>query len=66
MLAAFFLCLFLQPPQGKPLDKEAFFAAARAGDVAKVKAMLDGGMEVNAKNDYGATALVYFVPLEGN
>jgi ankyrin repeat protein len=39
--------------------KDEFFAAARKGDVAAVKAFLDKGMDVNAKTQYGATALSY-------
>jgi hypothetical protein len=38
---------------------EEFFAAARKGDVAAVKAFLDKGTDVNAKTQYGATALAY-------
>jgi ankyrin repeat protein len=38
---------------------EEFFAAARKGDVAMVKAFLDKGTDVNAKTRYGATALAY-------
>src|ERR1044071_4184750 len=38
---------------------EEFFAAARKGDVAAVKAFLDKGVDVNAKTQYGATALSY-------
>jgi hypothetical protein len=38
---------------------EDFFAAARKGDVAAVKALLDKGVDVNAKTNYGATALSY-------
>jgi ankyrin repeat protein len=40
-------------------SNEAFFAAARKGDVAAVKAFLDKGIDVNAKTHYGATALAY-------
>jgi ankyrin repeat protein len=40
-------------------NNEAFFAAARKGDVAAVKAFLDKGVDVNAKTQYGATALAY-------
>jgi hypothetical protein len=40
-------------------NNEAFFAAARKGDVAAVKAFLDKGVDVNAKTHYGATALAY-------
>jgi ankyrin repeat protein len=38
---------------------EEFFAAARRGDTAAVKAFLDKGTDVNAKTQYGATALSY-------
>src|SRR5215216_4578771 len=38
---------------------EEFFAAARKGDAAAVKAFLDKGTDVNAKTLYGATALAY-------
>ncbi|MEK6324932.1 MAG: ankyrin repeat domain-containing protein [Acidobacteriota bacterium] len=38
---------------------EEFFAAARKGDAAVVKALLDKGVDVNAKTRYGATALSY-------
>jgi len=45
---------------GQDKDKnEEFFAAARKGDVAAVKAFLDQGVDVNAKTRYGATALSY-------
>ena len=39
--------------------KDEFFAAARKGDVAAVKAFLDKGMDVNARSPYGATALSF-------
>ena len=38
---------------------EEFFAAARKGDAVAVKAFLDKGTDVNAKTQYGATALSY-------
>ena len=38
---------------------EEFFAAARKGDTAALKALLDKGVDVNAKTRYGATALSY-------
>jgi hypothetical protein len=38
---------------------EQLFEAARKGDVATVKALLDGGVDVNTKFRYGATALSY-------
>ena len=41
-----------------PLAEE-LWAAARAGDVARVTAALDKGADVNAKTRYGATALSY-------
>jgi ankyrin repeat protein len=40
-------------------SNEEFFAAARKGDVAAVKAFLDKGGDVNTKNNYGATVLSY-------
>jgi outer membrane protein assembly factor BamB len=39
--------------------KEELFAAARKGDAAAVKALLEKGVDVNSKNTYGATALSY-------
>lgn len=38
---------------------EEFFAAARKGDTAAVKALLDAGVNVNSRTRYGATALSY-------
>jgi outer membrane protein assembly factor BamB len=38
---------------------EEFWAAARAGDVARVTAALDKGVDVNVRTRYGATALTY-------
>ncbi len=38
---------------------EELWAAARAGDAAKVTAALDKGADVNAKTRYGATALTF-------
>lgn len=40
-------------------DAEALSLAARRGDVAKVKALLDKGVDVNTKFRYDATALFY-------
>ena len=40
-------------------NNEEFFAAARKGDPAAVKAFLDKGVDVNSKTRYGATALSY-------
>jgi hypothetical protein len=38
---------------------EEFWAAAKKGDVAALKTLLDKGVDVNAKTQYGATALSY-------
>lgn len=43
---------------GKDVNDE-FFAAARHGDIAAVKAFLDKGTDVNTKTRYGSTALFY-------
>lgn len=56
-LAAFALLLSVAA-QAQDANEE-FFAAARKGDVAMVKAFLDKGTDVNAKTRYGATALAY-------
>jgi PQQ-like domain/Ankyrin repeats (many copies) len=52
-----------QPPastqQAPSPIAEELWAAARAGDVARVTAALDKGADVNAKTRYGATALTY-------
>ncbi|HEU4386578.1 MAG TPA: ankyrin repeat domain-containing protein [Blastocatellia bacterium] len=45
---------------GAPQDQnEELFSAARKGDVAAVRALLAKGVNVNAKTQYGATALSY-------
>ncbi|HVG18944.1 MAG TPA: ankyrin repeat domain-containing protein [Blastocatellia bacterium] len=44
---------------GNQTGNEEFFAAARRGDAATVKAFLDKGADVNAKTQYGATALSF-------
>lgn len=38
---------------------EEFLAAARKGDIERVRAMLDRGVDVNSKSRYGATALSF-------
>jgi outer membrane protein assembly factor BamB len=38
---------------------ERFFAAARKGDAALMRDLLDEGVDVNAKTEYGATALSF-------
>src|SRR4051812_49331423 len=39
--------------------KEALWGAARKGDAAAVKKLIDDGVDVNAKTPYGATALSF-------
>ena len=49
-----------QPAAPVPASiNEELWAAARAGDTAKVTAALDKGADVNAKTRYGATALTF-------
>src|SRR5262245_19474575 len=50
--------------QATPAGNEALWAAARAGDVARIRQALDGGADVNAKARYGVTAL-YFAASNG-
>lgn len=56
LLALVLLCPLSASAQD---GNEEFFAAARKGDVAAVKAFLDKGVDVNAKTRYGAAALSY-------
>ncbi len=56
VLALVLLCPLIASAQDK---NDEFFAAARKGDAAAVKALLDKGVDVNAKTRYGATALSY-------
>lgn len=56
LLALVLLCPLVAGAQDL---NEEFFAAARKGDAAAVKAYLDKGVDVNAKTRYGATALSY-------
>jgi len=56
LLALVWLCPLVAGAQD---INEEFFAAARKGDTAAVKAFLDKGVDVNAKTRYGATALSY-------
>ena len=46
-----------QQPPGPAAEE--FWAAARAGDAARVTAALDKGLDVNVKTRYGATALTF-------
>ena len=55
-MALVLLCPLCVSAQDK---SEEFFAAARKGDTAAVKALLDKGVDVNAKTRYGATGLSY-------
>ena len=56
LMALVLLCPLCASAQDK---NEEFFAAARKGDTAALKAFLDSGVDVNAKTRYGATALSY-------
>lgn len=56
LLAMVLLCPLVAGAQDL---SEEFFAAARKGDAAAVKAFLDKGVNVNSKTRYGATALSY-------
>lgn len=56
LLALVFLCPLVAGAQDL---SEEFFAAARKGDVAALKALLEKGVNVNSKTRYGATALSY-------
>lgn len=44
--------------RGVAFTPEAFLTAARTGDVESVELFLDAGMDPNAANSYGSTALV--------
>lgn len=56
LLAVVLLCPLAASAQDL---NEEYFAAARKGDTDAVKALLDKGVNVNAKTRYGATALSY-------
>src|ERR1700754_25857 len=58
-VALIILALLLPVAARAQNSNEEFFAAARKGDAAAVKAFLDKGTDVNAKTNYGATALSY-------
>jgi len=51
--------MLLARPAGADELSEQFWAAARRGDAATVKALLAKGVDVNTKFRYGATALSY-------
>jgi hypothetical protein len=60
-LALLLLCGMLTaaaPAAAQPdAQAEEFFAAVRAGDLGRVKALLEAGVDVNTKYRYGTTAL---------
>ena len=58
LLSLFFLLAALQISFAQDAGDE-LFNAARRGDAAAVKALLDRGVDVNTKFRYGATALSY-------
>lgn len=60
-LKFFLLSLFLLLPFAAHAQdmKDEFLAAARKGDIEAVKSFLAKGVDVNAKTEYGATALSY-------
>ena len=59
-LIALLVFAFVVAPAARAQDvNEDFLAAARKGDVAKLKELLDKGADVNTKTQYGATALAY-------
>lgn len=58
-MALLALALLCPAAAGAQDLNEDFFAAARKGDAAAVKALLDKGVNVNAKTRYGATALSF-------
>ena len=59
-LIALFIFAFILAPAARAQNvNEDFLAAARKGDVAKLKELLDKGADVNTKTQYGATALAY-------
>jgi outer membrane protein assembly factor BamB len=45
------------PADGRDANRDALWAAVRAGDVKAVAAALDAGADVNARNEIGVTAL---------
>ena len=59
LIALLAVAFFLAPTVPAQNMNEDFLAAARKGDVAKLKELLDKGVDVNTKTQYGATALAY-------
>ena len=58
LLLSLLLLSVLQPALAQNRNEE-LFAAARKGDAATVKSLLERGVDVNTKFRYGATALSY-------
>jgi ankyrin repeat protein len=58
-IASLIFALLLSAAAIAQNTNEEFFTAARRGDATAVKAFLDKGTDVNAKTQYGATALAY-------
>jgi hypothetical protein len=57
---ALLVLILLSPPIASAQDQgEQLLAAARKGDIAAVRALLDKGVDINSKTRYGATALSY-------
>jgi outer membrane protein assembly factor BamB len=56
LVSAFFIFVVAGSALGRDLNED-LHAAAKAGDVKKVEALLARGADVNAKTAYGATAL---------
>ena len=59
LIALFVFAFLIAPPARAQNLNEDFLVAARKGDVAKLKELLDKGVDVNTKTQYGATALAY-------
>ena len=59
LLSLLLLSLLLSSAALAQAPSDRLFDAARKGDAAAVKALLDGGLDVNTKFRYGATALSY-------
>jgi ankyrin repeat protein len=58
-LAIVILALLLPLSASAQSAGEELLAAARKGDIERVRALLDGGVDVNSKSRYGATALSF-------
>jgi hypothetical protein len=59
VLLTLLICSTVRAQNPNEARNEEFFAAAKKGDVAAVKALLDKGVDVNARTRYGATAISY-------